>query len=68
MIASGGIGNGRQMAAAFALGAEGVNMGTRFVATQEAPVHENVKQRMVDSSERDTALIYRSLRNTVPAW
>ena len=64
MLASGGIGNGRQMAAAFALGAEGVNMGTRFVATQEAPVHENVKQCLVDSSELDTALIFRTLRNT----
>ena len=64
MVASGGIGNGRQMAASFALGAEGINMGTRFMVTQEAPVHENVKQRVVDSSELDTALIYRTLRNT----
>ncbi len=64
MVASGGIGNGQQMAAAFALGAEGVNMGTRFVATQEAPVHEAVKRRMVEATERDTTLIFRSLNNT----
>lgn len=64
VIASGGIGDGRGLAAALALGAEGVNMGTRFVATQEAPVHHNVKQMMVESSELDTALIFRTLRNT----
>jgi len=64
IIASGGIGTGRQMAAAFALGAEGVNMGSRFVATQEAPVHENMKKAMVDADERETTLILRSLRNT----
>lgn len=64
MIASGGIGTGSQMVAAFALGAEGVNMGTRFVATQEAPVHDHIKQAMVAADERDTALIYRTLRNT----
>ncbi len=64
MIASGGIGDGRGLAAALALGAEGVNMGTRFVATKEAPVHHNVKQMMVESSELDTALIFRTLKNT----
>ncbi len=64
VIASGGIGDGRGLAAALALGAEGVNMGTRFVATREAPVHHNVKQMMVESSELDTALIFRTLRNT----
>lgn len=64
MIASGGFGDGRGLAAALALGADGINMGTRFVATQEAPVHENVKQQMVAANERDTALIFRSLRNT----
>ncbi len=64
VIASGGIGDGRGLAAALALGAEGVNMGTRFVATLEAPVHHNVKQMMVESSELDTALIFRTLRNT----
>lgn len=64
MIASGGFGDGRGLAAAIALGADGINMGTRFVATKEAPVHENVKQQMVAATERDTALIFRSLRNT----
>lgn len=64
MIASGGIGNGRQLAAALMLGAEGVNMGTRFVATREAPVHQNVKQAMVDADERQTTLIFRTLRNS----
>ena len=64
MIASGGFGDGRGLAAALALGADGINMGTRFVATQEAPVHENVKQRMVEASELDTALIFRTLKNT----
>ena len=65
MVASGGIGNGTQMAACMALGAEGVNMGTRFVATQEAPVHQNMKQAMVDADENDTTLMFRSLGNTV---
>jgi nitronate monooxygenase len=64
ILASGGIVNGYQMAAAFALGAEGINMGTRFVATREAPVHENVKRAMVDADERETVLIFRSLNNT----
>lgn len=64
MIASGGIGDAQGLVAAFALGAEGINMGTRFVATKEAPVHENVKQAMVDADERQTALIFRSLNNT----
>ncbi len=65
IIASGGIANGYQMAAAFALGAEGINMGTRFVATREAPVHENIKQAIVDADERQTTLIFRTLNNTV---
>ena len=64
MVASGGIGTGSQLAAALALGAEGINMGTRFVATQEAPVHQNMKQAMVDADERQTTLIFRSLKNT----
>ena len=64
MIASGGFGDGRGLAAALALGADGINMGTRFVATQEAPVHENVKKQMVAATERDTALVFRTLRNT----
>lgn len=64
VIASGGIGDGRGMAAALALGAHGVNMGTRFCATQEAPIHPNVKQALVNASERETNLILRSVRNT----
>jgi nitronate monooxygenase len=64
LIASGGFADGRGLAAALALGADGINMGTRFVATKEAPVHENVKQALVGHSERDTRLIMRSLRNT----
>ena len=64
MVASGGIGNGAQMAACLALGAEGVNMGSRFVATKEAPVHENMKQAMVEADERQTTLMFRTLRNT----
>lgn len=64
MIASGGFGDGRGLAAALMLGAEGINMGTRFCATVEAPIHENIKQMMVDNSERDTNLIFRKFRNT----
>ena len=63
-IASGGMADGRSLVAAMALGAEGVNMGTRFIATQEAPVHENVKQALVRATELDTRLIMRPLRNT----
>lgn len=63
-IASGGIGNAQQMVAALALGAEGINMGTRFIATKEAPVHQNVKEALVNASELDTRLIMRPLRNT----
>ena len=64
VVASGGIGDGRGMAAALALGAEGVNMGTRFCATVEAPIHENIKKMMVEKTERDTNLIFRTLHNT----
>ncbi|MFZ4478845.1 MAG: NAD(P)H-dependent flavin oxidoreductase [Rhodoferax sp.] len=64
VIASGGIADGRGMAAAFALGAEGINMGTRFFATQEAPVHDNIKQMLVTATERDTRLMFRTMRNT----
>ena len=64
LIASGGIGDGRGMAAALALGAEGVNMGTRFVCTQEAPVHATLKQALRQASERDTNLIFRTMNNT----
>lgn len=64
LIASGGIGSGRAMAAAMMLGAEGINMGTRFCATQEAPIHDNIKQALVAAKETDTNLIFRTLRNT----
>jgi nitronate monooxygenase len=64
IIASGGIGDGRGMAAALALGAEGVNMGTRFCATKEAPIHDSIKQALVNASETDTRLIFRTLHNT----
>jgi len=64
MIASGGFGDGRGLVAALALGAEGINMGTRFCATKEADIHDNVKQKMVDTDERGTDLIFRTLHNT----
>lgn len=64
MIASGGFGDARGLVAALALGADGINMGTRFMATAEAPVHGNVKRRLVEATERDTDLIFRPLRNT----
>jgi nitronate monooxygenase len=64
MIASGGIGDARGLVAALALGADGVNMGTRFCATQEAPIHHAFKQRMVENDERATNLIFRTLHNT----
>jgi nitronate monooxygenase len=64
IIASGGIADGRGMAAALALGAEGVNMGTRFCVTQEAPIHYNIKQALVAASERDTKLMFRTMKNT----
>jgi nitronate monooxygenase len=63
-VASGGMADGRSLVAALALGAEGINMGTRFIATQEAPVHEKVKQALVAASELDTRLVMRPLRNT----
>ena len=63
-VASGGMANGQSLVAALALGADGINMGTRFVATQEAPVHANVKQAIVDADELQTRLIMRPLRNT----
>ena len=64
MIASGGFADARGLVAALALGCEGVNMGTRFMATKEAPIHQNVKEKIVSSDERDTALILRTMRNT----
>jgi nitronate monooxygenase len=63
-VASGGCATGSQLVAALAMGAEGVNMGTRFIATVEAPVHENVKKALVAATELDTRLIMRPLRNT----
>jgi NADH:quinone reductase (non-electrogenic) len=63
-LASGGMADGRSLVAALALGADGINMGTRFIATLEAPVHERVKQAIVAASELDTRLIMRQLRNT----
>jgi nitronate monooxygenase len=64
MIASGGFADGRGLVAALALGADGINMGTRFMATKEAPIHENVKRKIVEHDELDTNLILRSLHNT----
>ena len=63
-VASGGMADGRSLVAALALGAEGINMGTRFIATKEAPVHQNVKEAIVAASELDTRLVMRPLRNT----
>jgi len=63
-VASGGMADGRSLVAALALGAEGMNMGTRFLATQEAPVHANVKQAILAASELDTRIVMRPLRNT----
>ncbi|AXE64043.1 2-nitropropane dioxygenase [Hyphomonas polymorpha PS728] len=64
VIASGGMADGRGLAAAIVLGADGVNMGTRFCATVEAKIHENVKKKIVENNELDTVLVGRSLRNT----
>ncbi|UCH47323.1 MAG: nitronate monooxygenase [Betaproteobacteria bacterium] len=63
-VASGGMGDARSLVAALALGADGMNMGTRFMATKEAPIHENVKQALVAATELDTRLVMRPLRNT----
>ncbi len=63
-VSSGGMADGRSLVASLALGAEGMNMGTRFIATREAPVHENVKRAIVAASELDTRLVMRGLRNT----
>lgn len=64
IVASGGFATGSGLAAALALGADAINMGTRFVATEEAEVHENIKQQIVDNTERDTRLVFRKFRNT----
>ncbi|MEE4272534.1 MAG: nitronate monooxygenase family protein [Thermoanaerobaculales bacterium] len=63
-VASGGMADGRSLVASLALGADGINMGTRFIATREAPVHDNVKKAIVAASELDTRLVMRPLRNT----
>ena len=63
-LASGGMADGRSLAGALALGADGINMGTRFMATKEAPIHQNVKDALVEATELDTRLIMRPLRNT----
>lgn len=64
LLASGGIGDARGLVAALALGAEGINMGTRFCATQEAPIHPNVKAKYIENDERGTNLIFRKFKNT----
>jgi nitronate monooxygenase len=64
VIASGGFANGAGLVAALALGAEGINMGTRFVATREAPVHPHVKQQIVDNDERSTLIVFRKFHNS----
>ena len=63
-VSSGGMADGRSLVASLAMGAEGMNMGTRFIATKEAPVHDNVKQAIVAATELDTRLVMRPLRNT----
>jgi len=63
-VASGGMADARSLVGALSMGAEGINMGTRFIATKEAPVHENVKQAILNASELDTRLVMRPLRNT----
>jgi len=63
-VASGGMADGRSLVAALSMGADGMNMGTRFMATKEAPIHENVKQALVAATELDTRLVMRPLRNT----
>src|SRR5271156_3592430 len=63
-VASGGMADARSLVAALAMGAQGMNMGTRFIATKEAPVHENVKKALVAASELDTRLVMRALKNT----
>jgi len=68
IVASGGIADGRGLAAVLALGAEGINMGTRFCVTKEAPIHEDVKRALVKATERDTTLIFRTLKNTARVY
>ena len=68
IIASGGIADGRGLVAALALGADGINMGTRFLATKEAEVHDDIKKAIVEMQETDTALIFRSFGNTARVY
>ena len=68
VVASGGLADGRGLVAALALGAEGINMGTRFMVTQEAPIHEGIKQKIVEMDETQTRLIFRSFRNTARVY
>lgn len=68
VVASGGIADGRGLVAALALGCEGINMGTRFLVTREAPIHEGIKQKVVEMDENQTRLIFRSYRNTARVY
>ena len=68
VVASGGIADGRGLAAALALGVEGINMGSRFMVTQEAPIHEGIKQKIVEMDENQTRLIFRSFKNTARVY
>ena len=68
VVASGGIGDGRGLAAALVLGCDGVNMGTRFMATKEAPIHQGIKDKIVEMDETKTQLIFRSYRNTARVY
>lgn len=68
VLASGGIADGRGLAAALSLGCEGINMGTRFLVTQEAPIHEGIKQKVVEMDENQTRLIFRTYKNTARVY
>ncbi|MFC2927254.1 MULTISPECIES: NAD(P)H-dependent flavin oxidoreductase [Hyphobacterium] len=68
VVASGGIADGQGLVAALALGCDGINMGTRFMATQEAPIHHNIKQKIVEMNETQTQIIFRSFRNTARVY
>jgi nitronate monooxygenase len=68
VVASGGLADGRGLVAALALGCDGINMGTRFLATQEAPIHDGIKQKIVEMDENQTQLIFRSYRNTARVY
>ena len=68
VVASGGVADGRGLAAALALGCEGINMGTRFLVTKEAPIHEGIKQKVVEMDENQTRLIFRTYKNTARVY